>query len=132
MKSLIDLRIMLETPFSRVAEDIWLDCFFMQILTSLAVRAISSLIVLLARLGLVFDVGQNLGLQFIFSMCEAALSLMSIIILRISSYLISKFAGASELPVFAHFSFVFSFVLFNKLTSFFWVVKLFTFRANTT
>jgi len=69
---------MFEATFSRVAEDVWLDCFFMQVLTSLAIRAVSSLVILFARLGLVLDVGQDFGLQFISSMCEAALRLMRI------------------------------------------------------
>jgi len=116
MKSLIDLWIRLEAALSRIAKDIWLDCFLMQILASLTIGAVSSLVILFARLGLVLDMSQNLGFKFISSMCKATF--------------ISEFAGTSELPVFAHFSFVFSFVFLNKLTSFFWVVKLFTFWAN--
>jgi len=87
----------------------------MQVLASLAVRAISSLVVLLAWLSLILDMGQDFSLQFVSTVSEAAL--------------VTELAAAFELPVLAHFGLVLPPVLFDELTSFLWVRKLFTFGA---
>ena len=71
--------------------------------------------VLLARLSLILDMGQDFSLKFISTMGKAAL--------------VTELAAAFELPVLAHFSLVLPSVLFNELTSFLWVGELFTFWA---
>jgi len=106
---------MLIASFSGVAKHIWLYCFFMQVLASLAIRAIASLVVLLAWLSLILDVCQDFSLKFISTVGEAAL--------------VTELAAASELPVLAHLGLVLPPVLFDELASFLWVRKLFTFRA---
>jgi len=57
MKNIIKLRVMLKSSFSRIAENIRHNSFLMEILASLTIRAITSLVILLARLGLVLNVG---------------------------------------------------------------------------
>jgi hypothetical protein len=87
----------------------------MQVLASLTVRAISSLMVLLAWLSLILDMGQDLSLKFLSTVSEAAL--------------VTELAAALEFPVLAHFGLVLSSVLFDELASFLWVGELFTFGA---
>jgi len=72
-KNVIKLRVMLESSLSRIAEHIGHDGFFMEILASLTIRAIGSLMILLARLGLILDMGQDLSFKFMSSMSKAAL-----------------------------------------------------------
>jgi len=63
MKDIIKLRVMLESSLSRIAEDIGHDSFLMEILASLTIGTVASLMILLARLGLIFDMGQDLSLS---------------------------------------------------------------------
>jgi len=116
VKDIIKLRVVLESSFSRIAEDVRLDGFFMKILASLAIRTISSLMVLLARLGLVLNVGQNLSLEFMSTMSKATL--------------VTKLASALQFPVLAHLSLVFSLIVLNEKTSFFRVSEIFTLGLN--
>jgi len=116
MKSLIKMRVMLESTFSRVAEDVRLNGFFMEILASLTIRAVSSLMVLLARLGLVLDMSQNLSLEFVSSMSKTTL--------------ITKLALSSQFPSLAQFGLVLSLIVLDKLASLFRVSKLLTLRLN--
>jgi len=55
MKNVVELRIVLESTFSGVTEDIRLNSFFMEVLASLTIRTIGTLMILFARLGLVLD-----------------------------------------------------------------------------
>jgi len=105
MKNIIKLRVMLESTLSRIAKDIRLDGFFMEILASLAIRTIASLVILLAGLSLVLNVSQNLGLKFMSTMSKAAL--------------VTKLALAFQFPVLAHFSLVLSLIVLNEKTSLF-------------
>jgi len=116
MKDIIKLRVMLESALSRVAEDIGHNSFFMEILASLTIWAVASLMILLARLGLILDMGQDLGLKFIFSMSKAAL--------------ITKLAPASQFPVLAHFSLIFSLLVLDEETSFLRSSEVLLLRLN--
>jgi hypothetical protein len=73
MKCVIDLVIDLMTSLSWVTENIRLDGFFMQVLASLTIWAISTLVVLLAWLGLVLNMSQYFSLEFISTMSETTL-----------------------------------------------------------
>jgi hypothetical protein len=116
MKDIIKLRVMLESTLFRLAENIGLNGFFMKILASLAVGTIASLVVLLARLGLVLDMGQDLGLELVSTMSEAAL--------------VTKLAPALQFPVLAHFSLVLSLIIFDKKASFFMRIEVLTLGLN--
>jgi len=104
MKNIVKFRVMLESSFSRVAEDIRHNSFLMEILAPLTIRTIASLVVLLAGLGLVLDVGQDFGLKFMSTMSKTTL--------------VAKLALALQLPILAHFSLVLSLVVLNEKTSF--------------
>jgi len=110
VKYFIDLRVWLMAAFSWITEDIWLDSFLMQVLASLTIRTVSTLVILLARLSLILNVGQDFGLELVSTMSKAAL--------------ISELASSSQFPVFTHFGLVFSSVFFNKLSSLFRVSLL--------
>jgi len=116
MKDIIKLRVVLESSLSRIAEDIGHDSFFMEILASLTIRTVASLVILLARLGLVLDVGQDLSLKFISTMSEAAL--------------VTKLASTSKFPVLAHFSLVLSLVVLDEETSFLRSSEVLLLRLN--
>jgi len=103
MKDIIKLRVMFESSLSRIAEDIGLDGFFMEILASLTIRTIASLVILLARLGLILNVSQDLSFKFMSSMSKAAL--------------VTKLALAFQFPVLAHFSLVLSLIVLDEKTS---------------
>jgi len=116
MKDIIKIRVMLESSLSRIAEDIRHDSFFMEILASLTIGAIASLMVLLARLGLILDMGQDLSFKFMSTMSKAAL--------------VTKLAFTSKFPILAHFSLVFSLVVLDEETSFFSRSKVLLLRLN--
>jgi len=103
MKDIIKLRVMFESSLSRIAEDIGLDGFFMEILASLTIRTIASLVVLFARLSLILNVSQDLSFKFMSSMSKAAL--------------VTKLALAFQFPVLAHFSLVLSLIVLDEKTS---------------
>jgi len=88
----------------------------MQILTSESIRAKSGLEILLAWLGFVFHVTEALVSQLLFSMSKATS--------------ITKLALTSKFPILAKFSFELSFVILNKLSSFFSGSKFLSFRAD--
>jgi len=88
----------------------------MKILASLTIRAIASLVILLAGLSLVLDVSQDLGFKFISSMSKAAL--------------VTKLAPASQFPVLAHFSLIFSLIVLDKKASFLRTVEALLLRLN--
>jgi len=104
MKDIIKLRVMLESAFSRIAEDIGHNSFFMEILASLTIWAIASLVILLARFGLILDMGQDLSFKFLSTMSKATL--------------VTKLASTSKFPVLAHFSLVLSLIVLDEETSF--------------
>jgi len=116
MKDIIKLRVMLESSLSRIAKDIGHDGFFMEILASLTIGAVASLVILLAGLSLILNMGQDLSLKFISSMSEAAL--------------VAKLAFTLKFPVLAHFSLVLSLVVLNKETSFFSRSEVLLLRLN--
>jgi len=116
MKDIIKLRVVLESSLSRIAEDIGHDSFFMEILASLTIGAIASLMILLARLGLIFNVSQDLSLKFISTMSKAAL--------------VTKLASTSKFPVLTHFSLVLSLIVLNEETSFLRSSKVLLLRLN--
>jgi len=116
MKDIIKLRVMLESSLSRIAKDIGHDGFFMEILASLTIGAVASLVILLAGLSLILNMGQDLSLKFISSMSEAAL--------------VAKLAFTLKFPVLAHFSLVLSLVVLNKETSFFSGSEVLLLRLN--
>jgi len=88
----------------------------MEVLASLSIGTVATLMVLLAWLGFILDMNEGLILEFMSTMSETTS--------------ITKFTVASELPVLAEFGFVLSFVVFNKESSFLDSVKLFAFGAN--
>ena len=61
--------------FTWIEEDVGTQSLFMKILTSLTIRAVSGLVVLLARLGLIFDVGQCLSFKLMSTVSKAALEI---------------------------------------------------------
>jgi len=116
MKNVIKLRVMLSLTLRGNAEDIRHDGFSMEILASLTIRAVASLVILLARLSLILDVSQDLGFKFMSSMSKAAL--------------ISKLALAFQFPILAHFSLVLSLIVLNKKTSFLSSIEVLLLRLN--
>jgi len=116
MKDIIKFRVMLESSLSRIAEDIGHDSFFMEILASLTIRTIASLMILLARLGLILDVSQDLSFKLMSSMSKAAL--------------VTKLAFTLKLPILAHFSLVLSLVILDKETSFLRSSEVLLLRLN--
>jgi len=116
MKYFIDLRVWLMAAFSGITKHIRLNSFFMQVLASLTIRTVPTLMILLAWLSLILNMGQDFGLELVSTVGKAAL--------------VSELASPSQFPVLAHLGLVFSSVLFDKLSSFFRVSELFAFRAN--
>jgi len=116
MKNIIKLRVMSRLTLRGNAEDIRHDGFFMKILASLTIRAVTSLVILLARLSLILDVSQDLGFKFMSSMSKAAL--------------VSKLALAFQFPVLAHFCLIFSLIIFDKKSSFLSSVEVLLLRLN--
>jgi hypothetical protein len=116
MKNVIKVRVMLESTLSRIAKDIRLDSFFMEVLASLTIGTIASLVVLLARLGLILDMSQDLSFKFMFSMSKAAL--------------VTKLAFTLQFPVLAHFSLIFSLVVLDEKTSFLSASEVLLLRLN--
>jgi len=104
------LWVLLVSSFFRVAENIGRDSFFVKVLTSLSIGTVASLVVLLARLGLVLDVGQDLGLELVSSVGETAL--------------ITEPAGALQLERLAEFSLILSLVILNEKPSLLGVSEL--------
>jgi hypothetical protein len=88
----------------------------MKILTSLTIRAVSTLVVLLAGLGLVLDMGQGFSFKLMSTVGETAL--------------VSELAVSSQLPVLAHFSLVLSLVILDELVSFLDSVELSSLRSH--
>jgi len=116
MKYLIELRVLLVNAFSWVAKNIRLYSFFMQVLASLTIGTVPTLMILLARLGFILDMGQNFGLELISTMGKATL--------------VSKLASSSKFPVLAHLSLIFSSIFFNKLSSLFRVSEFLSLWAD--
>jgi len=107
---------MLKSTFLRLAEDIRLNGFLVKILASLTVGAVASLVILLAGLGLVLDVSQDLGLKFVSAVSKTTL--------------VTKLALASEFPVLAHLSLVLSLVILDKKASLFMAGKVLALGLN--
>jgi len=107
---------MFESTFLRLAEDIRLDGFLVKILASLTVGAVASLVILLARLGLVLDMSQDFGLKFVSTVSKTTL--------------VTKLALASQFPVLAHLSLVLSLVILNKKASLFMAGKVLALGLN--
>jgi len=104
------LRVLLESAFFRNAEDIGHDGFFVKVLASLAVGTVAGLMVLLARLGLVLDVGQDLGLELVSAMGETAL--------------VTESACTLQLEGLAQLGLVLPLVVLNEQSSLFGVSEL--------
>lgn len=116
MQHFISVVGLLGLIFSGIEEDIGTQSLFMKILAPLTIRAVSGLVVLLAGLGLVFDVGQCLSFKLMSTVGKAAL--------------VSKLAGSSQFPILAHFGLVFSLVVFDELVSFLDGIELSSFGSH--
>ena len=130
MQHLVSVVGLLGLIFTGIEEDIGTQSLFMEILASLTIRAVSGLVVLLAGLGLVLDVGQCLPFKLMSTVGKAALENCYLLrLLRI--YLVSKLAGSFQFPILAHFGLVFSLIVLDELVSFLGGVELSSLGSHT-
>lgn len=99
-----------------VVENIGSKGILVKVLASLAIWAVADLEILFARLSFKSEVSDSFGLKLVLAMGKAAL--------------ITEFAGSSELPIFAEFSFKFFLVFFNVMALFLDALESFSLGAD--